>query len=171
MGLTILLGVYAIALCIFYMAYVTFHQYAYWKRRKVPHLKLIPLVGNNAPIFFRYASLPEHFMNMYKKFPGSRYYGYFDFKKPAILLKDPELIRDVFVKSFDNFVNHETFVSDEMDPVIGSNLFSLKDDRWKEVRNTVTPSFTSARMKFIFTLMSECSKDFSQYFLDHPEVV
>ncbi|XP_014218091.1 cytochrome P450 9e2-like [Copidosoma floridanum] len=160
----------ALVIGIAYTSWIILYQYTYWKCRKMLHLKPVPVIGNNAPFFFRNVAFPYHIQNLYENFPGAKYYGIFDFKNPVLLLKDPEMIRDVCIKSFESYVDHDAFVTEEMDPIVGRNLFSLRGQRWKDVRSTLSPSFTTARMRIMFQLIAECSDDFVQYFLDNPEV-
>ncbi|KRT85988.1 cytochrome P450, partial [Oryctes borbonicus] len=40
------------------------------------------------------------------------------------------------------------------------------DTQWREMRATLSPSFTSSKMKMIFTLISECANDFVNHFLE-----
>lgn len=42
------------------------------------------------------------------------------------MLRDPELIKELTVKEFDNFTDHRSFTDPDTDPIWGSNLFSLK---------------------------------------------
>ena len=134
------------------------------------YIKPSPIIGNSAPLFLRTTSFPIHLKNLYDTYPNSRYFGLFDFKKPNVVIRDPELLRQVCIKSFDHFVDHDAFITEEMDPVVGRNLFTLKGQRWKDFRNTLTPSFTAARMKAMYELIAECSDNFVNYFLDNPEV-
>lgn len=87
---------------------------------------------------------------------------------PLILLRDPELIKEICVKNFDNFVDRRSFMTEEMDPVYGRNVFSLKGDRWRKMRNTLSPAYTAAKMRIMFELVEKCARDFIQYFIDHP---
>lgn len=41
---------------------------------------------------------------------------------------------------------------------------SFAADKWKELRTTLTPSFTSSKMKIMFNMMEECSRQFADYF-------
>lgn len=45
---------------------------------------------------------------------------------PTLLIRDPELIKQITVKDFDHFVDHRSFASDDADPLWSKNLFSLK---------------------------------------------
>ncbi|OAD56683.1 Cytochrome P450 9e2 [Eufriesea mexicana] len=92
-----------------------------------------------------------------------------DFTLPNVLLRDPELIRDVSIKNFDHFTDHRSIISEDADPMFSKNVFSLRGERWRQMRNILTPSFTAAKMKFIFQLSSKCSEQFVDYLLDHPK--
>ncbi|XP_058804663.1 cytochrome P450 9e2-like isoform X2 [Phymastichus coffea] len=161
---------FALGVGLLYAGYIIFHQFTYWKRRKMLHLTPTPLFGNTAPLFFRTNAFSTHFQKLYNNFPGARYFGAFDNKTPAILIKDPDLVREICIKNFDSFSDHDAFITEDMDPVIFRNLFNLEGEYWRRMRNLLTPSFTASRMKLMFELIAECSNDFVQYFLDNPEV-
>lgn len=80
------------------------------------------------------------------------------------MIKDPELIKQITVKDFDHFVNHQKLISEDIDPMFGKNLTALTDQKWKDMRATLSPSFTSSKMKTMFTLISESAHDFVEYF-------
>lgn len=88
---------------------------------------------------------------------------------PAITLCDPELIKDVLVKNFDHFTDHQSFIDENTDPIFGRNIVSLKGERWREMRNTLSPSFTASKMKFMFNLVSKCAQTFVDYFKNHSD--
>lgn len=92
-----------------------------------------------------------------------------DFFKPVVIIRDPELIKEIAVKHFENFSDHQSFIDEKIDPIFGKNVLSLKGDRWREMRSTLSPSFTSNKMKFMFELVSKCSKEFVDYLYEHPE--
>lgn len=170
MSLIVSLALYAVGAALSYTFYTIARQFLYWKIKKVPHVKVTPILGTTAPIIMRKISFAEYILNLYKECPGARYFGLFDVTKPAVIIKDPELIREICIKSFESFMDHDAFVSEEMDPIAGRNVFSLKGQRWKEVRATLSPSYTASRMKLLFELIVECSNEFVRHFIEHPEV-
>ncbi|KAL7302463.1 hypothetical protein TKK_0005111 [Trichogramma kaykai] len=170
MAVTVSIIIYGLIAFVTFAFYAIVNQFTYWKRRKIPHIKPIPLIGNNGPVLLRLVPFPDHSKMLYAHHPGARYFGMFDFRNPTIVVKDPELLKDIFVKNFDHFTDHVAFVSEEMDPIVGKNLFSLKGQRWRELRNTLSPSFTTSRMKAMFELIVECSNHFTDYFVQHPEL-
>ncbi|KOC61107.1 Cytochrome P450 9e2 [Habropoda laboriosa] len=114
-------------------------------------------------------SLPSYITFSYNCYPNLRYLGQMDFSTPVVIIRDPELIREIAVKNFEHFPDHHSFVNEQIDPIFGKNVFSLRGARWREKRNTLSPSFTASKMKFMFELVSRCSQEFVDYLYSHPE--
>lgn len=47
-------------------------------------------------------------------------------RMPNIILRDPELVRQIAVKDFDIFPNHRAFFDPKVEPLFGSSLFALQ---------------------------------------------
>ena len=56
----------------------------------------------------------------------------------------------------------------DLEPLFSKNLFSLCDERWREMRNMLTPAFTSSKMKSMFVLTRNCAKEYGDYFTTLP---
>lgn len=97
-------------------------------------------------------------------FSHFRYVGFYIFTKPTLMIRDPELIKQICVKDFDHFTDHKMFVQDDSDPLWGQNLFSLKGKKWHEMRTTLSPAFTNVKMKQMFYLINDCAVRFTDYF-------
>ncbi|XP_011150787.1 cytochrome P450 9e2-like [Harpegnathos saltator] len=149
---------------------VVYHQCMYWKKRGIPYIGTVPGLGSSWKVFLRRMSFVEYSDLTYKHEPDAKYIGLMDMATPLVLLRDPDLIRDVMVKDFEHFPDHKSFASEEVDPLFGKNVFSLRGNRWKEMRNTLSPSFTASKMKAMFELVSKCSCQFAEYLADHPEL-
>lgn len=134
------------------------------------HVDTFPIIGMNFRVFARQISFPDMVRKLYSHCPGAKYYGSFDMGRPVLVISDPEILKDVCLKSFEHFPDHRSFLTEEMDPVISSNVFSLTGQRWREVRNTLSPTFTATKMKFMFKLINECSRDFIDHFVKNPEL-
>ncbi|XP_015119194.1 cytochrome P450 9e2 [Diachasma alloeum] len=147
------------------------NQMIYWPRKGVPHVQTIPVIGSKyVSLFFGRTSIAEFSEELYKNFPDAKYFGVTMWNKPIVILKDLDLIKDICVKNFDNAPDHRSFINEKMDPILGKNVFSLRGDRWREVRSALSPSFTASKMKFLFQLVSKVSEDFTQYLIDNPEI-
>uniref|UniRef100_A0AAR5P3G8 Cytochrome P450 n=1 Tax=Dendroctonus ponderosae TaxID=77166 RepID=A0AAR5P3G8_DENPD len=78
-----------------------------------------------------------------------RYSGFYQFSVPTLMLKDPELIKQITVKDFDHFTDHRAAIDPELEPLFARNLFTLKGPKWRQMRSTLSGSFTSSKMKNI----------------------
>nr|AZR39445.1 cytochrome P450 [Agasicles hygrophila] len=110
-------------------------------------------------------------LRIYKDAGNERYYGFYQFSTPTLLIKDPELIKQIGVKDFEHFLDHSTFIPENADPLWGKNLFALKGQRWRDMRPILSPSFTSSKMKVMFQLMHDCANNFTDFFLKKNENV
>ncbi|XP_011705712.1 PREDICTED: cytochrome P450 9e2-like [Wasmannia auropunctata] len=146
------------------------HTYFYWKSKGLPYLpKSISTLGTDLKLFLGHITFTDYCLYLYNYYPDAKYVGIVDFFKPALLVRDPELIKTIVVKDFEHFPDHRSFVDEDVEPLFGKNIFSLRGDRWKEMRNTLSPSFTASKMKFMFDLLSKCSHDFVNYLIDHHD--
>ncbi|XP_011704040.1 PREDICTED: cytochrome P450 9e2-like [Wasmannia auropunctata] len=145
--------------------------YFYWKKKGVPYLpNSLSSMTVGWKLLLRRINFTDYCQYIYNCWPNAKYVGLMDFNTPSVLLRDPELIRDIMVKDFEYFPDHRSFVDENVEPLFGKNIFSLRGDRWREMRTTLSPSFTASKMKFMFDLISKCSHDFVDYFVDHPEI-
>lgn len=55
-----------------------------------------------------------------------RYVGYYKFTTPVLLLKDPELIKQICVRDYDAFSERTTLIPDGAEPLWTNNLFASK---------------------------------------------
>ncbi|XP_058796126.1 uncharacterized protein LOC131666993 [Phymastichus coffea] len=119
-----------------------------------------PPLGSNAIALFRLKHVADALTELYDTHPEAKYVGAFDFARPMILLRDPELIKLVTIKHFDSFPNHQPFFDVTLDPLFAGNLFNITGEQWKETRNMLTPSFTASKMKGMHELIEQCAKNF-----------
>ncbi|KAK5641880.1 hypothetical protein RI129_010427 [Pyrocoelia pectoralis] len=152
-----------IGLCLF-VYFVLIRPFQYWTKRGVIQFSVWRLWLENLKMFLQFNSLSDSFKVLYDAFPGVRYSGMYQITKPVLVIKDPELIKQITVKDFDHFIDHSQFNNEESDPLWEKNLFSLKGERWKDMRATLSPSFTSSKMKAMFGIMAECAENFVNHF-------
>ncbi|XP_011054671.1 PREDICTED: cytochrome P450 9e2-like [Acromyrmex echinatior] len=114
-----------------------------------------------APIIFRRIPFVDFTRKIYNLNRDAKYIGFYATTKPVLMLRDPEVIKDVVVKNFDTFINNPVFV-DANDYVLSQNLFGLQNIKWRHVKNLLSPSFTSSKMKTMFTFISKHAADFAE---------
>lgn len=141
------------------------HKQSYFEKLGIPHLKPYFLIGNQDGVVFKKRSFLHHVRWLYEQLPEAKYHGFYDFITPTIIIKDPELIKEVTVKHFDNFTDHSAFVLDDLDPLFSKNLFGLRGQKWREYRAMLSPSFTSTKLKGMFNLINKCALDLKEFLL------
>lgn len=134
-----------------------------FKKHGIPYITPKPIIGNMGSLLIKKSSMPELLQRFYDLDPEAKYVGVYDMNTPVIMLRDIELIKSIGMKNFDSFQDHRLSADDKMDPLFGRSLFFLKGEQWKDMRATVSPSFTSSKMKSMFMLMTNCAVDFADY--------
>ena len=166
MAWALILAGAAIALALYY--YII-EGLKFFEKSGIPYLKPNILVGNMGAMVLKRRSMAEQVKWLYDSYPEAKYFGFHDFTLPSIILRDPEIIKFVTVKNFDNFVNHTMFVDENLDPFFGKNLFGLQNDSWRDMRSILSPSFTSSKMKGMFDLVSKCGIKFAEHLATRPQ--
>lgn len=83
---------------------------------------------------------------IFRKFPQCKYVGIYIMDRPAILVRDPEIVEDVLVKNFSHFRDNDLDVKIEHDEIFGDNPIVLKGEAWKRKRTQHLLSFTPAKV-------------------------
>jgi cytochrome P450 family 6 len=96
---------------------------------------------------------------MYKEHSDKPYVGIFSFDKPSLLILDPELMKNILAKDFQNFMDRTMSFEEKIDPITANSLFVLKGQIWRHLRTNLTPVFTSRKMKMMFYLVEFCGKE------------
>ena len=66
------------------------------------------------------------------------------------MIRDPEIVKQITIKDFDFFVNHDRNFNEEIDKLMAKMLVLMVDDEWRNMRNILSPIFTSSKMKMMF---------------------
>lgn len=149
----ILLGTVSALLSLIY--YWAYQRQNYWKNRNIPYIQSPLLLGH----FFKTVLLKENNVNVMHRLyyhpnaKGRAFVGINVFHKPAILVREPELIKRVLIKDFQYFTNRHVGADPIHDPISGLNLFQVKNPQWKDIRNKLSPIFTSGKMKQFFYMV------------------
>ncbi|XP_020903634.1 cytochrome P450 3A11, partial [Exaiptasia diaphana] len=116
----------------------------------IPGPKQWPFIGSLPDVIRSGGQMHLQFDNDYKKF-GKVYRTMF-FGSPSLVVSDPAMIKDIFVKYFDCFHDRPSLASTP-EP-FDKGLFDVKGEKWKRIRTIASPSFSSHKLKGMVPLMN-----------------
>ncbi|KAJ8950088.1 hypothetical protein NQ318_017813 [Aromia moschata] len=86
---------------------------------------------------------------------------------PYLVLRSPDIIKSITVRDFNNFEDRTFACEKDIDPMAGNSLFILRNPDWRNIRNKLTPIFTSGKLKLMFPIMKQCSRGMQNYLDEH----
>ncbi|KOB68945.1 Microsomal cytochrome P450 [Operophtera brumata] len=150
---------------IFYLREV----YSRFSRHGVRHFKPFPLLGNNIGLILRNSHVSTDFQRLFV--------GRYEILNPITVIRDLELIKKVTLKDVESFLDRRNIVDESVDTLFGRGLFSLKasccetvvvpvnasslsspGQEWKDMRSTLSPAFTSSKMRAMVPFMVDVNK-------------
>lgn len=81
--------------------------------------------------------------------------------QPVFLIKSPEVARQILIKDFNHFTDHRRSIGDT--GMFGNCLISLEGEKWRNMRNNLSPAFTGNKMRSMFELINEISQQAAAY--------
>ncbi|XP_061722208.1 cytochrome P450 6B2-like [Cydia pomonella] len=139
-----------------YLYHLSTKKFNYWKKRGVPYAKPIPLLGNYAGYILTKEYIGSEVQKLCKKFPNEPYFGAFYGTEPVLIPQDPEIIKLILTKDYAYFSGRE--ITDYYhSETITENLFFSGGDRWKVLKQNLSPLFSIKKMRNMFHLIEKCS--------------
>lgn len=89
---------------------------------------------------------------IYKKLreQKKRFVGIYNLFIPAVLIADLDLLKLIYISEFESFPDRGFYTNYGHDP-LSKNLVRLHGDLWRKVRTKLTPTFSSGKMKQMFS--------------------
>ncbi|XP_017864588.1 PREDICTED: probable cytochrome P450 9h1 [Drosophila arizonae] len=138
--------------------------YRTFEERGVAYSKPKPFLGNlNVRVLLGRKSFLKNIIEQNIALRHHKIYGFYNLREPFFILHDAELIKRVGIQDFEHFINHRPMIPETGETIFSKSLNGLKDDKWREMRNTLTPSFTGSKLKAMFELINECSIEGVRY--------
>lgn len=144
----------SVVLTVLLLYYYFTNRFNYWKLRKVSCLQPLPFFGNFKELFFFKKNVGEILRKMYQKATGP-YVGIFILNDPCLLIRDPELVKAILVKDFQNFPDRLVGRSEKADKISAHLLFTMKYIEWKNVRYRISPAFSTGKFRQMLPHMQE----------------
>ncbi|KAH9523612.1 hypothetical protein Btru_040452 [Bulinus truncatus] len=99
-----------------------------------------------------------------------RVFGIYYFREPALVVMDPDWIKQVFVKDFNSFRDRMAFENNILlNPELNSAVFFAKGSVWKRVRTIMSPSFSIAKIKSMSGIVDRCAQRLAEHVLKYAE--
>ncbi|XP_043475349.1 cytochrome P450 6k1-like [Leptopilina heterotoma] len=152
-----------ISITVFVVFYLLMmRHFEYWTRKGVVQIKPVPIFGNFVKCFFMKISPGHWFKEFYEKSKNLPYMGVYILNQPGLMLRDPNIIKQILLKDFNNFAD-KFMESGKNDHLGNANLFIVKNPEWKILRTKISPVFTSGKLRQMFELMTSVGNNLDTY--------
>lgn len=154
-------GIFLLTSLLSLYIYTIYFSFNYWKNKGIPYYNGSFPFGSIYDVALMKKSITELFLEFYNK-TDKKYIGFYSFFQPQILVKDLDLIKNILVKDFNVFPDRGVYYNEADDP-LSAHLFAIEGTRWKNLRNKLSPTFTSGKMKIMYPIIKDCAKELENY--------
>ncbi|CAD6991105.1 unnamed protein product [Ceratitis capitata] len=137
-------------------------NYTYWQRKGFPYYEPKIPFGVLDEVRKRKATFGIAVSDVYRN-TKDRVVGIYLMTRPALLVRDAHLARDMLTRDFESFHDRGIHVDDEKDPQSSGGVFFLKGLDWKSLRVKLTPLFTSGKLKAMFGTVEDVGDKMVNY--------
>ncbi|KAH8252936.1 hypothetical protein KR032_002757, partial [Drosophila birchii] len=135
----------------------------YWQEKGIPCEEPHILMGSMKGVRTK-RSFSEIWMDYYKKFRGTGpFAGFYWFRRPAVFVLETSLAKTILIKEFNKFTDRGFYHNEQDDPLSGQ-LFLLDGHKWRSMRNKLSSTFTSGKMKYMFPTVIKVAHEFTDVF-------
>ncbi|XP_075948118.1 cytochrome P450 3A40-like, partial [Anarhichas minor] len=121
-----------------------------FKKMGVPGPKPVPFFGT---ILAYRKGITNFDTDCFKKY--GKVWGIFDGRQPVLCITDPAMIKAVLIKEcYSLFTNRRNF---HLNGQLYDAVSVSEDDQWRRIRSVLSPTFTSGRLKEMFSIMKHHS--------------
>lgn len=112
------------------------------------------------PMFLLRKNMTQLFKEFYNRMPGSSMVGFYFAREPALLIRDPELVKSVFQTEYASFNKNGTAIDPNIDRLLSRNPFFLPGgEQWKSSRQQLSSAYTSGKLKYMYeSINMACNK-------------
>ena len=140
---------------IFLVRYYVHKQWQVLKKLKIPH---------NPPSFRMLGNIAESAKNPDDIFKGQlgkkkkfgNIYGAYNGLRPEITIFDPKILKQIFIKEFSIFSDRTQSFKLINGKELNTGVNVVSGQQWRRIRNTISPSFSSAKLREMFGIIQQC---------------
>ncbi|XP_032690809.1 cytochrome P450 6a2-like, partial [Odontomachus brunneus] len=100
---------------------------------------------------------------IYEDHPQHSMVGIYNKTQPALIIRDPELVKTVIQSNFDSFSDNLLKVDFQLDPLFTINPFFANGEMWFTSRKRLTHAFTGKRLRILYKSVEQVLKKFDDY--------
>ncbi|KAJ8913649.1 hypothetical protein NQ315_007366 [Exocentrus adspersus] len=138
--------------------------FQYWKRKNVAHFEPVIPWGNAQSPLKRIKS-PGEFMSKLcdeARSRGWKYFGMYSTIQINFVVMDLDLVKNIMTKDFHIFTDRGLYTNEKDDP-LSAHLFAIGGAKWRLLRTKLSPTFTSGKMKSMFSTLADCGLVLEKY--------
>lgn len=146
----------------------------YWKKySQIPSIPGLPLLGNFKDVLFMRTSPADAMMEYYnhKNAKNQPVIGVNVAHNPGLVIRSPELCKQILVKDFNQFSNRYSSSDPKSDALGSYNLFFHDNPGWRELRMKLSPLFSSGKIKQMFNLIQDVAKQLDEILVDKNKFI
>ncbi|CAL8086087.1 unnamed protein product [Orchesella dallaii] len=114
-------------------------------------------------LFLGRKGIPEADDYAYKTIGSEKYCGIRQMGNSLILIKETSVIKKILIKDFDHFVDRRPFFSDA-ELSFKKMLPMLEGEEWKGVRTSVSPTFTTGKIRRMMEYFNSVGQEWVESF-------
>ncbi|XP_055375905.1 uncharacterized protein LOC129608436 [Condylostylus longicornis] len=130
--------------------YYIYNRMNYFENHGIPYEKPKFLKGNMTG---KYLSDVKRLYECFKN-DSKPIFGMYILFNPTIVIKNLDLIKKILIKDFHTFPERGFYTNKKDDP-LSVHLFNMDKEGWKEQRSKLSPTFTSGKMKYMFSVVDK----------------
>lgn len=144
------------------------HKHRFWIKRGFVQLEPKFFIGDLGPMITMKKSIGEFFYSIYVKHKQHKALGIYMGLQPVVVVNDPILLQHVMVRDFSSF--HDRPVPfDLQHDALQNHLFHVPGQKWRDLRVKLSPTFTSGKLKGMFSVIQDCGKVLQEYLVKNVE--
>lgn len=147
--------------------------YSYWQRRSV--CTAVPPtfpIGSFGKILLQKCTIGELMQEFYNS-STEPLIGVYAGIRAMLIPRDTQLIRNILNSDFQHFHDRGMYWNEKDDPLT-AQLLMTPGEKWKHMRAKLTPTFTSGKLKAMFSTLIDCARPLQEHlepFAGRPESV
>lgn len=141
--------------------------FSYWWRKGFAYIKPEIPLGNMGATVKGKTSFGLNIWDHYKA-SDSPFTGIYLFTTPSLLIRDPDLVRKILINNNQSFYDRGLRCNSECD-ILSENLFTLPGARWKNLRNKLSPTFTSGKLKAMMPTILDIGRKQQNYLMEKAQ--